>query len=698
MIFFENWCKKVFYAGNPSIYLWKLIRPRSLPQWRKSMDRAEKNKSNDMKVDLDYRKLGEILIKEELITIGQFQNALKYQKTLKKYMPIGQILINQKAITQKMLNFVLNRFRKQIRLGDLMIQSGVLTKQQLEVGLKHQKKMGILLGDALVELNFITEQVMKQTLCTQLNIPFLNFANISFNPELSKLINKNYALKHRVVPIVTIGTNMTLLMDDPTKTELIKELQQITGYTINVVTSTRSEIMDVFAELYDEIKPIQTSSEIEIINQDVEETKTASSYINPERKKQANYIAQQLLAIALKNSASDIHLDVASHGIMPRFRIDGVLQELQLGSIQRELNTLRKEVVSRIKIIGGLDISERRRPQDGRFRVVTIKNEQKIKVDFRISIVPGYYGENIVIRILDPQNAPTSIDKLGFSELLRDKLRKIVSRSTGVVLITGPTGSGKSTTLYGALMEVYKPGIKILTTEDPIEYVYDKITQCEVNDKIGNTFARYIKAFLRQDPDVIMVGEIRDSETADMVFKAAQTGHLVLTTLHTNDAISSITRLTGLGIDPGLITSCLTGVLAQRLVRRNCQNCKAEYVPSNELLREFFNDSPDIIWFKGQGCSKCNYTGYKGRIIISELWTPNQEDAVIINKGGRIDSLRKTSYQSSILMADEAMQKLNNGETTLEELIRTLPFSSIYDFRGIDKRFPKEQYTATGKP
>ncbi|MCK5508693.1 MAG: hypothetical protein KAI50_09255, partial [Desulfobacterales bacterium] len=240
------------------------------------MDRAEKNKSNDMKVDLDYRKLGEILIKEELITIGQFQNALKYQKTLKKYMPIGQILINQKAITQKMLNFVLNRFRKQIRLGDLMIQSGVLTKQQLEVGLKHQKKMGILLGDALVELNFITEQVMKQTLCTQLNIPFLNFANISFKPELSKLINKNYALKHRVVPIVTIGTNMTLLMDDPTKTELIKELQQITGYTINVVTSTRSEIMDVFAELYDEIKPIQTSSEIEIINQDVEETKTAS--------------------------------------------------------------------------------------------------------------------------------------------------------------------------------------------------------------------------------------------------------------------------------------------------------------------------------------------------------------------------------------------------------------------------------------
>ncbi|MEA1901075.1 MAG: GspE/PulE family protein, partial [Thermodesulfobacteriota bacterium] len=612
------------------------------------------------------------------------------QKKLKKHMPIGQILVNQKAITQKMLSFVLDRFKKRIRLGDLLIQSGVLTEQRLEVALKHQKKMGARLGDALVELNFITEQVMKQTLCTQLNVPFLDFANITLKPELSKLINKNYALKHGVVPIATIGQTMTLLMDDPTKAELVEELQQITGYDINIVTSTKADVMDAFAELYEEIKRSETSSEIELINQDSEEANTETKYIDAQRRKQADYITQQLLAIALKNSASDIHLDVGSHGIVPRFRIDGVLQELHLGPIKRGLNTHSKEVVSRIKIIGNLDITEKRRPQDGRFRVVTIKNEQKVSVDFRISIVPGYYGENIVIRILDPQNAPTSIDKLGFSKLFRDKLRQIVSRSTGIVLVTGPTGSGKSTTLYGALMEVYKPGIKILTTEDPIEYVYDKITQCEVNDKIGNTFARYIKAFLRHDPDVIMVGEIRDTETADMVFKAAQTGHLVLTTLHTNDAISSITRLKGLDVDPSLIISCLTGVLAQRLVRRNCRHCKTEYVPSNKVLKEFFNDSPDIIWFKGQGCSKCNYTGYSGRIVIAELWTPNQEDAVLINKGGSIDSLRKTSYKSSIPMADEAMQKLNNGETTLEELLRTLPFSSIYDFRHIDKGFHKE--------
>lgn len=654
------------------------------------MDLAEKNKNNATKVGLSSRKIGEILIKEGLITIAQFQNALKYQQKLKKHMPMGQILVNQKAITQKMLNFVLNRFQKRIRLGDLLIQSGVLTKQQLEVGLKHQKKMGIRLGEALVKLNFITEQVMKQTLCTQLNIPFLDFANITLKPEFSKLINKNYALKHGVVPIAMIGNTVTLLMDDPTNTELIEELQQFTGYTINVITSTKADIMDAFAELYEEIKQPETNGGIEIINQDTEEAKEGSRYINPERKKKANYIAQQILAIALKNSVSDIHLEVASRGILPRFRIDGVLQELYLGSIKRDLNTHSKEVVSRIKIIGGLDITEKRRPQDGRFRVVTIKKEQKVNVDFRISIVPGYYGENIVIRILDPQNAPTSIDKLGFSKLLRNRLRQIVSRSTGILLVTGPTGSGKSTTLYGVLMEVYKPGVKILTTEDPIEYIYEQITQCEVNDRIGNTFARYIRSFLRQDPDVIMVGEIRDSETADMVFKAAQTGHLVLTTLHTNDAISSIARLKGLDVDPSLITSCLTGVLAQRLVRRNCQHCKTEYAPSKELLREFFNDVPDIIWFKGQGCSKCNYTGYSGRIVISELWTPSQKDAVLINQGGSIDSLRKTSYKSSILMADEAMQKLNDGETTLEELLRTLPVSSIYDFRHIHKGFHQE--------
>jgi type IV pilus assembly protein PilB len=312
-----------------------------------------------------------------------------------------------------------------------------------------------------------------------------------------------------------------------------------------------------------------------------------------------------------------------------------------------------------------------------------------VNIDFRVSIVPGYYGENVVLRILDARNAPKSIDELGFSKRINEGLHKLLKRTTGILLVTGPTGSGKSTTLYGALSSSYRPGIKILTAEDPIEYVYDKITQCQVNTAIGNTFAGFVRAFLRQDPEIIMVGEIRDAETAEMAFRAAQTGHMVLSTLHTNDAVSAITRLLGLDVDPGLIASCLSGVLAQRLVRKVCPQCKMEHTPSKGLLREFFKVPPsDIRWVAGERCSLCNHTGYKGRVAISELWMPSEKDAVLINKGAGVEELRKSSYESSVLMAEDAMVKLRDEKTNLDELIRTLPFSSIYEFRRLPEQSP----------
>ena len=309
-------------------------------------------------------------------------------------------------------------------------------------------------------------------------------------------------------------------------------------------------------------------------------------------------------------------------------------------------------------------------------------------MDFRISIVPGYYGENVVLRILDSRKAPQSIDQLGFSQRINRTFHGLLKRNTGILLATGPTGSGKSTTLYGALMTAYRPGIKILTAEDPIEYVYDRITQCEVNAKIGNTFAKYIRAFLRQDPEIIMVGEIRDSETAEMAFRAAQTGHLVLSTLHSNDAVSSVTRLLDLGVDSSLVSSCLLGVLSQRLVRQVCPKCKMNYSPSKELLREFFDISPPgIRWFKGRGCGHCNHTGYNGRIAVAELWTPSDQDIILINKGSDFDQLRRSSFHSTIMMAEDAGEKLSQGKTNLEELIRTLPFSTIHQFsRVLDSR------------
>jgi len=334
--------------------------------------------------------------------------------------------------------------------------------------------------------------------------------------------------------------------------------------------------------------------------------------------------------------------------------------------------------------LGGLDIAERRRPQDGSFRVRVQRGGQLENIDFRISIIPGYFGENIVLRVLDPKHAPKSLHELGFSRAIGEKLVKLLHRPTGMILITGPTGSGKSSTLRGALMTLYRPGIKILTAEDPIEYVYEHFTQCEVNEKIGNTFATYLRAFLRHDPQVIMLGEIRDTESAELASRASQTGHLVLSTLHTRDAVSSVTRLLDLKIDAGLITSTLLGILSQRLVRKICSECKEEYQPSAQLLQEFFSAPPaDFKWYRGVGCQQCNFSGYKGRMPVAEIWIPNDTDIILINKGASLDEIRASSHQSTISMAADVKERLLEGRTNLEELIRVLPYSSVYQFRNM---------------
>jgi len=473
-----------------------------------------------------------------------------------------------------------------------------------------------------------------------------------------------------------------LAMDDPTTIWLVEELESMTGMTLNVVTSTRSAIRDAFARLYEDKKVIHEDPGLEMVEENTQNAAESNSSLEIQEFKRADTIVSQLISLGLGYGASDIHLESLDRQMIIRFRIDGVLKEPYMENLQEELNRNQREVISRIKIIGKLDITERRRPQDGSFRARIKKGGESLNVDFRISIVPGYYGENIVIRILDARNAPKSFQQLGFSPKITEKFHQLLRRNEGLLLITGPTGSGKSTTLYGALMTLYRPGIKILTAENPIEYVYENITQCEVNEKIGNTFASYIRAFLRQDPEVIMVGEIRDPEAAQMALRAAQTGHMVLSTLHTNDTLSSIMRLFGLGVDPSLIAACLIGVISQRLVRQICPKCKKEHMPSDELLREFFPDSlPDIKWFMGQKCSFCNYTGYKGRIAVSQLWTPSDNDIILINKGMLNDELRVSSDQNTIFMVEDAFWLLQEGRTNLEELIRTLPYSCIYQFR-----------------
>ncbi|MCD6534872.1 MAG: type II/IV secretion system protein, partial [Deltaproteobacteria bacterium] len=370
------------------------------------------------------------------------------------------------------------------------------------------------------------------------------------------------------------------------------------------------------------------------------------------------------------------------HHMVVRFRIDGLLQEFNLGDIQNDINNFHREIVSRIKIMCKLDIAEKRLPQDGSFRSHIVRQNEKTHIDFRVSVIPSYYGENIVIRILDPSRAPTNIGNLNFSQKLTEKLIKLFNRNTGIILVTGPTGSGKSTTLQSGLLSAYRPGLKILTAEDPIEYVYENFMQCEVNEKIGLDFASYIRVFLRHDPEIIMIGEIRDHETAEMAVRAAQTGHLVISTLHTNDSLGAITRLAGLGIEANMITSSLIGVVSQRLARRSCPHCLEAYSPPVELIKEFFTSPPtDIKWVKGIGCQQCNFTGFKGRLAIAELWEPNHNDILLINKNAPIAELLESARQSTIPIMEEAIDKLKAGETTLEELIRILPYSFIEDYR-----------------
>jgi type IV pilus assembly protein PilB len=626
--------------------------------------------------------IGEILVREGLISNSQLEDAFRIQDRLGIYKPIGQILVDKKTITQRQLNFLLDHYRKRLKLGDVLLRLGAISNEDLEVALDYQKETGIRLGEALIELNLLTERDMRQSLCTQLNIPFINLDTMIIDQSLERLINRNYAFKNQIVPLARIGDSLTMVMDDPTDLGLIEELETATGFTINVVTSTRVAIQNAFTRLYDETDHTKQDLDLELFKEDTVEPQQNSKYVEFQQTRKANIILSEIINIGINKLASDIHIEALDRRVTIRFRIDGVLHDLNLTELQKSINRHRKEIISRIKILGNLDIAEKRRPQDGSFRARITRNGKTTKVDFRISIVPGYYGENAVIRILDGGKAPTSIKQLGFSKRINDGLSGLLARNTGIILATGPTGSGKTTTLYGMLMTLYRPGIKILTAEDPIEYVYDGITQCEVNPRIGNTFAKYIRAFLRQDPEVIMIGEIRDSETAEMAFRAAQTGHIVLSTLHTNDAVSSIVRLLDLKVDPNLIGSCLLGVISQRLIRQVCSKCKAEYMPPKELLKEFFNDPPtDITWVKGQKCQHCNHTGYNGRFAVVELWAPGDKDILLINKGASIDELRESSIENMLFMSEDAMEKVRKGKTNLEELMRTLPYSSIYQFR-----------------
>ena len=573
--------------------------------------------------------------------------------------------------------------RTRPQLGDILVKSGAISPEQLQDALRQQKHHpGVRLGRLLVKLGFVGDDTVRQALSNQLEVPFVDLERMRIDPALGRIINHAYARRHSLVPVSSIGQSLTVCMDDPTEQSVVAELKRLTGYSISVVTASHESIKAAFARLYSEALqgagggPIEAGvMDLEFDDDNSDDARVHYGY----EFKGADVIVQKLLGLAIEQRTSDIHIETLSNRIGIRFRIDGLLQPPQLGELEPACNSLGREMVSRFKILAKLDIAERRRPQDGSFRVRLTHGNQIITIDLRVSIVPSMHGESVVIRVLDKSRLPASIDGLGLPPRMVQQFGQLLKRTAGIILVTGPTGSGKSTTLYAALKTLYKPQIRVLTAEDPIEYVYEQFSQCEVNDQIGNTFATYLRAFLRHDPEVIMIGEIRDGETAEMALRAAQTGHLLLSTLHTTTAVESVRRLRDLGIDANTIASTMAGVLGQRLVRRVCKACRTPCQPSKHFLDQLPFSAGLSQWdlVKGSGCPACNFTGYSGRCMVGELWVPTQDDAVAIAKEVPMDELAASTRASTFTMAECASELLSDGVTNIEELVRVMPFAAI---------------------
>ena len=628
-------------------------------------------------------RLGELLIQRRLIGASDLREALEAQKSAPTYVPLGQLLIDRGLITRRQLHLLLDWAKMRPKLGEMLVKAGSITESQLTRALEEQPQLGLPLGETLIKLGYVTEDQMRQALCLQMNVPYLDLSRLHIDPVLAKLINRTYAVRNVVVPVSQVGQTLTVAMNDPSDLEAAEDLAQSTGCLIRVVTSSLRAIQDAITRLY---SPNAVAADVEALEslelvQEAEDHTLGKEYTAQSRR--ADDIVRQIFNLGISRGCSDVHMESLSRNRLHiRFRIDGVLRELDLGPLQQACNANVLSIVSRLKILGKLDISERRRPQDGSFRLRSEgPSGDMLDFDLRVSVMPSYYGESVVVRVLDRRRAPKSIESLKFAPPVPEQLKKLLSRTSGIVLITGPTGSGKSTTLYAALQSLYRPEIRILTAEDPIEYVYEQFSQSEVDERIGNTFANYLRAFLRHDPEVIMVGEIRDHDTAEMALRAAMTGHLLLSTLHTSDAVSVVSRLVDLGVEPTLIGASLAGALSQRLVRTVCSDCRETYTPAPELLREFFDAPPDIKWRRGRGCQKCDFTGYKGRRIVAELWIPSNADVILINKSAPRDELVESAANSTYSMAENAMHLLEEGVTNLEELMRTLPYATIYRMR-----------------
>ncbi len=555
------------------------------------------------------------------------------------------------------------------RLGELLVKHNLITKEQLTQALQQQDTSGGRIGANLVKLGFISEDEITAFLSRQYGVPSINLAQFEVDANVTKLIDGDMAQKYQVLPINRTGGVLTVVMADPSNIFAIDDIKFKTGLRVEPVVAAESAIRNAINRYYDNAGMVDELLKKTV--EDVDMVEEGEDQVNVSELAQATEdapvvkLVNLVLTDAIKKGASDIHLEPYEKTFRVRFRIDGVLYDVMQPPMK-----LKAAITSRVKIMATLDIAERRLPQDGRIKIKVGQRE----MDFRVSTLPTLFGEKVVLRLLDKSNLQLDMTKLGFEPQSLKDFEEAILMPYGMILVTGPTGSGKTTTLYSALNRINKIDTNIMTAEDPVEFNLPGINQVQMKPDIGLNFAAALRAFLRQDPDVIMVGEIRDYETAEIAIKAALTGHLVLSTLHTNDAPGTVSRLLNMGVEPFLVSASCNLILAQRLLRKVCSNCKEETkVPANALVDLGFapEEAKAIKTYKGKGCANCSDTGYKGRIALYEVMVIRDNIKELILQGASTAELREAGRKNGMrTLRESGLQKIREGLTTIEEVLR----------------------------
>ncbi len=558
------------------------------------------------------------------------------------------------------------------RLGELLVRNQLISDNQLANAISEQKREGIRLGAALVKLGYVQEHDLASFLSKHYGVPSIDLSEFDVDPAVVELVPAEVAQKYQLIPINRAGATLIVAMADPSNIFAIDDIKFMTGFNVEVVVAAEAAIKDAIDRLYDQsatmadaLEGLEDFDDLELVDEnsfdDVSELERASEDA-PVVK-----LVNLILTDAIKKKASDIHIEPYEHAFRVRYRIDGVLYE-----VMKPPRKLKNAITSRVKIMATLDIAERRLPQDGRIKIKMARNQE---MDYRVSCLPTLFGEKIVLRLLDKSNLQLDMTKLGYEEKALEWFKKEIHKPFGMVLVTGPTGSGKTVSLYSALSELNQTTENISTAEDPVEFNFAGINQVQMHEEIGLNFAAALRAFLRQDPDIIMIGEIRDFETAEIGVKAALTGHMVLSTLHTNDAPSTVNRLLNMGIEPFLVASAVNLISAQRLGRRVCSECKEPEKHTKEALLAGGVPEDQIgkfTTYRGRGCSACNDTGYKGRIGIYQVMPMFEDIKEMVLSGANTAEIKQESMRLGVkTMRQSAISKMIEGVTTLEEVLRT---------------------------